>query len=147
MLCVFSATIVTLPWNPVISTEFMTASQDGSVRVWRVSIDDGIVAAKMLWGTNLRRLCTECISLERATGLSSIYQTLLVQRRAFSRNFFPEDGWVDELSDDDDPFGSLGDDDEFDDGSEVDNESDDKFEDDDEPISSFGEDDGSEDEG
>ncbi|KAG9070327.1 hypothetical protein KI688_009664 [Linnemannia hyalina] len=83
-LRVFSARVVSLSWNPVIPTEFITASDDESVRVWRVSGDDGTVAVKMLWGTNLRILYSAGVVLEGATGLSPIYETLLAQRSAFS---------------------------------------------------------------
>ncbi|KAK5822959.1 hypothetical protein F5H01DRAFT_377281 [Linnemannia elongata] len=49
---------MSISWNPVTRTEFITASTDGSVRVWRVSSDDGTVAVRMLRGSNLRNLCT-----------------------------------------------------------------------------------------
>ncbi|KAF9293600.1 hypothetical protein BGZ88_005142 [Linnemannia elongata] len=49
---------MSISWNPVTWTEFITASTGGSVRVWRVSSDDGTVAVRMLWGSNLRNLCT-----------------------------------------------------------------------------------------
>ncbi|KAF9544040.1 hypothetical protein EC957_012425 [Mortierella hygrophila] len=82
-LRVFSARVVSLSWNPVIPKEFITASDDESVRVWRVSSDDGTVAVKMLWGTNLRKLCTADVALEGVTGLSSFHQELISQRSAF----------------------------------------------------------------
>ncbi|KAG0054736.1 wD repeat domain [Linnemannia elongata] len=65
--------------------EFITASDDGSVRAWRVSSDDGTVAVKMLWGTNLRRLCTAGVVLEGATGLSPTHHMLLTQRSSFAK--------------------------------------------------------------
>ncbi|KAF9145812.1 hypothetical protein BGX30_006584 [Mortierella sp. GBA39] len=52
-LRVFHGFIPSLSWNPVVPTELITASIDGSVRVWRVSSEDGAIAVKMLWGTNL----------------------------------------------------------------------------------------------
>ena len=84
-LRVFHDFIPSLSWNPVVPMEFITASIDGSVRVWRVSSNDGAVAVKMLWGTNLRRLCTADVDLEGVTGLSPTYQKLISQRRAFDK--------------------------------------------------------------
>ncbi|KAG9063574.1 hypothetical protein KI688_004459 [Linnemannia hyalina] len=91
VLRVFHGFIPSLSWNPVVPTEFITASRDGSVRVWRVSSDDGAVAVKMLWGTNLRRLCTAGTVLEGVTGLSSTHQKLISQRRASDKGPSSED--------------------------------------------------------
>ncbi|KAK3815578.1 MAG: WD40-repeat-containing domain protein [Linnemannia elongata] len=85
VLRVFSAQVISLSWNPAILTEFITASDDGSIRVWRVSSDEGTVAVKMLWGTNLMKLCTAGVVLDGATDLSPIHQTLLAQRSAFDK--------------------------------------------------------------
>ncbi|KAF9280000.1 hypothetical protein BGZ88_012428, partial [Linnemannia elongata] len=68
-----------ISWNPVVPTEFITAGLDGSVRLWRILSSDGTVAAQMLWGTNIRTLCTADVVLEGATGLSLIHRKLLVQ--------------------------------------------------------------------
>ncbi|KAK3811514.1 MAG: WD40-repeat-containing domain protein [Linnemannia elongata] len=84
-LRVFHKFISSLSWNPVVPMELITASDDRSVRVWRVSSDDGAVAVKMLWGTNLRRLCTAGVVLEGVTGLSPTHQRLISQRRAFDQ--------------------------------------------------------------
>ncbi|KAF9285242.1 U3 snoRNP protein, partial [Linnemannia elongata] len=83
VLCVFHGDITSLSWNPVVPTEFTTASKDGSVRLWRVSSDDEPVAVKMLWGTNLRRLCSAGVVLEGTTGLDPMHQRLLAQRGLF----------------------------------------------------------------
>ncbi|KAG9070351.1 hypothetical protein KI688_009688 [Linnemannia hyalina] len=82
-LRVFSVRVVSLSWNPVIQKEFITASDDRSVRVWRVSSNDGTVTVKMLWGTNLRKLCTADVVLEGVTSLSPSHQELISQRCAF----------------------------------------------------------------
>lgn len=57
----------------------MTSSEDGSVRVWRKASNDSTVAVQMLWGTNIRTLCTADVVLEGVTGLSMIHRKLLVQ--------------------------------------------------------------------
>ncbi|KAF9275014.1 hypothetical protein BGZ88_002625 [Linnemannia elongata] len=98
----FFANVVTLSWNPVVTTEFITASWDGSVRVWRVSSDDGIVAVEMLWGTNLRRLCSAGVVLKGTTGLTPIHRKLLAQRRAFYKGLSSDDNGSDDRSEDDD---------------------------------------------
>lgn len=83
--------IVNISWSPVVPTEFITASKDGSVRLWRMSRNDGAVAVKMLWGTNIRTLCTVDAVLEGATGLSPIHQKLLVQRGALVNDLSSDD--------------------------------------------------------
>ncbi|KAG9070334.1 hypothetical protein KI688_009671 [Linnemannia hyalina] len=103
-LRVFSEPVVSLSWNPVVPTEFITASMDGSVRVWRVSSDDGVVVVKMLWGTNLRRLCCEGVVLKGATGLSPIYRKLLAQRSAFDRGLSLDDDGSDDGPEEDGGF-------------------------------------------
>ncbi|KAG9070354.1 hypothetical protein KI688_009691 [Linnemannia hyalina] len=149
-LRVFSEPVVSLSWNPVVPKEFITASRDGSVRVWRVSSNDGAVVVKMLWGTNLRRLCCAGVVLKGATGLSPIYRKLLAERRAFDKGLSLDDdgsdggleddgGFEDELydgfddgSNDYDGFDDfLEEDDGFDNGSEDDDGSEDGSEDDD----------------
>ncbi|KAF9136677.1 hypothetical protein BGX30_010961 [Mortierella sp. GBA39] len=93
-----------LSWNPVVPTEFITASGDGSVLAWRVSRDDGTVAVKMLWGTNFMRLCATDVVLEGATGLSPIQCKLLVQRGDFNRRLYSVNYGSDDGSEDDDGF-------------------------------------------
>ncbi|KAG0068020.1 hypothetical protein BGZ89_005340 [Linnemannia elongata] len=90
VLSVFHDDITSLSWNPVVPTEFTTASKDGSVRLWRVSSDDEPVTVKMLWGTNLRRLCSAGVVLEGTTGLDPIHRRLLAQRSAFIKGL-PDD--------------------------------------------------------
>ncbi|KAG9070336.1 hypothetical protein KI688_009673 [Linnemannia hyalina] len=103
-LRVFSEPVVSLSWNPVVPTEFITASMDGSVRVWRVSNYDRAVVVKMLWGTNLRRLCCEGVVLKGATGLSPIYRKLLAQRSAFDRGLSSDDNGSDDGPEEDGGF-------------------------------------------
>lgn len=76
-------------WNPVVPMEFMTACRDGSIRGWRILSDDnsGSVVAKLIWGTNLSRLCTDGLVFKDAIGLSPIYQKVLVQRGAIGDVF------------------------------------------------------------
>ncbi|KAF9322474.1 hypothetical protein BGZ91_004307, partial [Linnemannia elongata] len=101
-LCVFHDFIASISWNPVVPTEFVTSSMDGSVRLWRMSSEDGTMAVKMLWGTNLRRLCSACAVLEGATGLSPIHQTLLAQRSNFDGGLSLDNDGSDDESEDDD---------------------------------------------
>jgi WD40 repeat protein len=71
-------------WNPVTPMEFVTACKDGSIRVWRVTNDDGGdgVLVKMLWGSNIRTLCALDLVFKDAIGLSAADQRLLTQRGA-----------------------------------------------------------------
>ncbi|KAG0051841.1 WD repeat-containing protein 90, partial [Linnemannia elongata] len=100
-LRVFHDFITSLSWNPVVTAEFITASRDGSVRLWRVSSDNGTVAVRMLWGTNLGRLCTAGAVIEGATGLSPIHQNLLAQRCSFDRGLSSDENGSDDGSEDD----------------------------------------------
>ncbi|KAF9153790.1 hypothetical protein BG015_002614 [Linnemannia schmuckeri] len=82
-----SVSISSLAWNPVVPNEFVSGSEDGSVRVWRISNQDkdGQVesaAVRMLWGNNVGRLCTIGLTFKGAVGLSPISEKLLVQRGA-----------------------------------------------------------------
>ncbi|KAG0046580.1 hypothetical protein BGZ90_008149, partial [Linnemannia elongata] len=63
-LGVFSAKLISLSWNPVVPAEFITSCRDEALQVWRVSSDKGTVVVKMLWGTNLRSLCTAGVVLD-----------------------------------------------------------------------------------
>ncbi|KAF9544039.1 WD_REPEATS_REGION domain-containing protein [Mortierella hygrophila] len=93
--------VTSLSWNPVVPKEFITASYDGAVRVWRVSSDDGAVAVTMRWGTNLRKLCTADVVLEGVTGLSPTHQELISQRRDFDHGISRDDGGSDDELEDD----------------------------------------------
>ncbi|KAG9063917.1 hypothetical protein KI688_004031 [Linnemannia hyalina] len=80
----FFADVLDIAWNTVVPTEFITGCADGSVRAWRISNDgdgEGFVV-KFLWGPKLSILCADGLALKDATGLSPIYQKLLVQRGA-----------------------------------------------------------------
>ncbi|KAG0294754.1 hypothetical protein BGZ96_000508 [Linnemannia gamsii] len=80
----FFGAIHDVVWNSVTPMEFVTACRDGSVRVWRITRDDGgdRVLVKLLWGSNLRMLCTSDLVFKDAIGLSPTDQRLLVQRGA-----------------------------------------------------------------
>ncbi|KAF9147881.1 hypothetical protein BG015_010415 [Linnemannia schmuckeri] len=80
----FFDTIVDVSWNPVVPMEFVTASWDGSIRVWRVSSDGkgGSVVVRLLWGPNFRILCAADMILEGVIGLSTTNKKLLTQRGA-----------------------------------------------------------------
>ncbi|KAF9540559.1 hypothetical protein EC957_003997 [Mortierella hygrophila] len=78
----FSA-VLDLVWNPVTPMEFASACEDGSVRVWRVEPEAcGSVAVKLVWSPHLGTLSADCSILKNATGLSHIYEKLLIQRGA-----------------------------------------------------------------
>ncbi|KAF9118002.1 hypothetical protein BGW39_001594, partial [Mortierella sp. 14UC] len=77
--------ISSLAWCPVAPTlEFVTGCYDGSVRVWRIASHDdgdgGNVSVHMLWGNDIRILCTSDLTFKGAIGLSPINHKLLVQR-------------------------------------------------------------------
>ncbi|KAF9312085.1 Target of rapamycin complex subunit lst8, partial [Linnemannia elongata] len=80
----FFGTVQNIAWNPVIPMEFLTGCLDGSVRVWRVILNDGgdedTVAVKLVWGSNLRILCAEGLAFKDAVGLDPIHSKLLGQR-------------------------------------------------------------------
>ncbi|KAG9063982.1 hypothetical protein KI688_004096 [Linnemannia hyalina] len=80
----FFGTVQNITWNPVIPMEFLTGCLDGSVRVWRVILnDDGdkdTVPVKLVWGSNLRILCAEGLAFKDAVGLDPIHSKLLGQR-------------------------------------------------------------------
>jgi WD40 repeat protein len=72
-----------LAWNPIIPMEFVTGCRDGSVRVWRISIDeDENTVSRMVWGSNLGMLYAEGAILTNALSLSPIFQKLLIQHGA-----------------------------------------------------------------
>lgn len=58
----FSETITCLAWNPVVPLEFVTGCRDGSVRVWRVSSDEGDVSVNLIWGTDVTGLTSKDVA-------------------------------------------------------------------------------------
>ncbi|KAG9069560.1 hypothetical protein KI688_010464 [Linnemannia hyalina] len=79
--CLEAFTSVT--WNPVAPMEFVTGSDDGSVRVWRISgAEAGNVSVYMHWGSHVGELCAADLTFKSAVGLSSLSHRLLVQRGA-----------------------------------------------------------------
>ncbi|KAF9124282.1 hypothetical protein BGW39_008315 [Mortierella sp. 14UC] len=98
--------VLCLAWNPVVPLEFVTGCKDGSVRVWRITIcDDGEgVSVGLVWGSGVGRLCVSDVQFKSATGLSPIYQKLLVQRGAHDPLSSEGNGSSDEV-----PEFSIGD--------------------------------------
>ncbi|KAG0282466.1 hypothetical protein BGZ97_008984, partial [Linnemannia gamsii] len=84
-----SKSISCLAWNPVVPMEFVSGCDDGSVRVWKISIGDdgGVGAVRMHWGNDVGRLCASGLIFKGAVGLSPISQRLLVQRSAVDDSF------------------------------------------------------------
>ncbi|KAG0064172.1 hypothetical protein BGZ89_009311 [Linnemannia elongata] len=74
--------VLDIAWNPTIPMEFVTGCRDGSLRVWRVSIDGEDVVAKLLWGTNLAIFLADGLVLKGTIGLRPMQKNLLVQRGA-----------------------------------------------------------------
>ncbi|KAG0378912.1 hypothetical protein BGX24_002406 [Mortierella sp. AD032] len=90
-ICSFYAAVDNVAWNPVVPMELVTGSKDRSVRVWRVSHDDGgNVLVKMLWGSNLGMLHVKSLVLENTIDLSSVNRELLIQRGAISPSDLPK---------------------------------------------------------
>ncbi|OAQ22489.1 WD40 repeat-like protein [Linnemannia elongata AG-77] len=75
--------ITSTAWNPAVPMEFVTGSDDGSVRVWRISdAEAGDLSICMQWGTRIGQLSASDLTLKGAVGLCPIYRKLLVQRGA-----------------------------------------------------------------
>ncbi|KAF9305584.1 hypothetical protein BGZ91_008728, partial [Linnemannia elongata] len=83
--------VTSVAWNPVVPLEFVTGSDDGSVRVWRIlSAEAGEVSVHMQWGSHTGQLCAADLTFKGAVGLSPIYRKLLVQRGAIDDSLLPE---------------------------------------------------------
>jgi WD40 repeat protein len=80
---VFLDDVYKVAWHPVVPMEFVTGARDGTVQVWRMSVDEGSnVTVKMVWSSHIDRLYTEGAIFAKAIGLDPIHQKLLVQRNA-----------------------------------------------------------------
>ncbi|KAF9295143.1 U3 snoRNP protein [Linnemannia elongata] len=77
--------ITDIAWNPVEPLEFVTSSNDRSVRVWRLSESngsDGAVSVDLIWGSDIGVLATFGMILQGVTGLDTVNRKLLLQRNA-----------------------------------------------------------------
>jgi WD40 repeat protein len=80
----FFNAVLRVAWNPVVPMEFATGTKNGTVQVWRMSIDGGgDITIKMVWSSRLDGFYTEGAIFANAKGLNPINQKLLVQRSAF----------------------------------------------------------------
>ncbi|KAG0055751.1 hypothetical protein BGZ89_002284 [Linnemannia elongata] len=83
--------VTSVAWSPVVPLEFVTGSNDGSVRVWRIlSAEAGEASVHMHWGSHIGRLCVADLTFKGAVGLSPIYRKLLVQRGAIGDSLLPK---------------------------------------------------------
>lgn len=80
----FFGEITGLGWRPD-ALEFATSCNDGSVRVWKLVIDDntGEVEIEMIWSSGCIGLAVSDAVFAYAVGLSSSNRKLLKQRGAF----------------------------------------------------------------
>ncbi|KAG0050640.1 hypothetical protein BGZ90_006987, partial [Linnemannia elongata] len=77
----YSGVVTSVAWNPVVPLEFITGSDDGSVRVWRITgIETGHVSVNMHWGSHIGQLCTVDLNAKGTVGLTPMYRKLLFQR-------------------------------------------------------------------
>lgn len=80
--------------EPVKSLEFVTGSQDRSVRVWKI-LDHGDgkdFTVRMLWGTNLGRLHVSGLVFEDLSDLSPVNMKLLEQGGGVSESWTVKEG-------------------------------------------------------
>ncbi|KAG0049850.1 hypothetical protein BGZ83_005343 [Gryganskiella cystojenkinii] len=71
-----------IAWNPVASSEFVTASADRSFCIWRVVEEDSDIRVNLVWGFLPSRLVTSGAKIRGVTGLSSSEKKLMLQRHA-----------------------------------------------------------------
>ncbi|KAG0196684.1 hypothetical protein BGX33_001357, partial [Mortierella sp. NVP41] len=72
-----------IDWKPQGSLEFVTTSDDNSIRMWRFSEDDqGTVYVNQLWGTRNDGIIVSGAIVKDVFGLSKLDRDLLVQRGA-----------------------------------------------------------------
>ncbi|OAQ31265.1 WD40 repeat-like protein [Linnemannia elongata AG-77] len=87
----YSEAVTSVAWNPVVPLEFVTGSEDGSVRLWRISgAEAGNLSVRMQWGSHIGQLCAADLTFKGAVDLSPIYRKLLVQRGAINDSLLPE---------------------------------------------------------
>ncbi|KAG0054702.1 hypothetical protein BGZ89_002566, partial [Linnemannia elongata] len=84
----FLMEVVAIAWNPVVPLEFVTGSQDRSIRVWRISDsnDGGVVSVEMVWGSNVGVLGASGMRIDDVIGLDAESRRLLIQRGAVDGN-------------------------------------------------------------
>ncbi|OAQ35806.1 WD40 repeat-like protein [Linnemannia elongata AG-77] len=84
----FLMEVMAIAWNPVVPLEFVTGSQDRSIRVWRISDsnDDGVVSVEMVWGSNVGVLGASGMRIDDVIGLDAESRRLLIQRGAVDGN-------------------------------------------------------------
>ena len=71
--------------------EFVTGSDDGFVRVWRISnTEAGDVSVHTHWGSHIGRLCAADLTFKGTVGLNPINRKLLVQRGAIGDSLLLE---------------------------------------------------------
>ncbi|KAG0070530.1 hypothetical protein BGZ90_012612, partial [Linnemannia elongata] len=82
----FLGRVTDIAWNPVKPLEFVTGSNDRSVRAWRISdsndSDGTVVSVDLIWGSDIGMLGTFGMIIEGVTGLGAVDQKLLLQRDA-----------------------------------------------------------------
>ncbi|KAF9102300.1 hypothetical protein BGX29_004740 [Mortierella sp. GBA35] len=79
----FFGSVHRLAWKPLKSLEFVTVSNDNSVRMWRLAEDEqGIVRVSQVWGTRTGGIVASGAIIRDVVGLSKINQDLLIQRGA-----------------------------------------------------------------
>ncbi|KAG0282764.1 hypothetical protein BGZ97_008860, partial [Linnemannia gamsii] len=86
----FSVSVEKVAWNLYGPLEFFTKSIDNAVQIWRVSVvgesgsgdGEGHVIVRMVWGSNLGRLCVEGLRFDGAASLDPVHEKLLLQRGA-----------------------------------------------------------------
>ncbi|OAQ24744.1 WD40 repeat-like protein [Linnemannia elongata AG-77] len=82
----FLGRVTDIAWNPVEPLEFVTGSNDRSVRAWRISesndSDGTAVSVDLIWGSDIGMLGTFGMIIEGVTGLGAVDQKLLLQRDA-----------------------------------------------------------------
>jgi WD40 repeat protein len=85
----FFSYVYNVAWSPVVPMEFVTSTDNGTVQVWRMSVDEGEdIAVKMVWGSHLTSFYAEGAIFANAKGLDPVSQKILVQHGALktSRN-------------------------------------------------------------
>ncbi|KAG9069577.1 hypothetical protein KI688_010481 [Linnemannia hyalina] len=88
----FSEAITSVAWNPAVSMEFVTGSDDGSVRVWRISgAETGDVSIRMRWSSYIGQLYVVGLTFKGAVGLSPLSERLLIQRDAINEGVEGDD--------------------------------------------------------